>query len=275
MRDAMIAAIRRDPDLFPKVTETLRARIDRADGPLSTMVEAAEALEPILHDVAQKRPSKLSRLGFKSAHLLAGLALDDSGSSKRLAHLGRGGHVGIVFVDIDDFTRFTAEHGDEAAIELLAWLDPVVEGALKPSKGECVKKLGDGYLLAFPSASQAVRGAVTLRDRAKRARERDGRLGEPLQIAVHAGEPLIEQDDLLGHDVNVTARLLDHCAPDEVVVSEAAKRLAERRLKKITFSDPRIVKIRGLTIPVPIYTADPISEDGDEAPAASVRAGST
>jgi len=78
-----------------------------------------------------------------------------------------------------------------------------------------------------------------------------------LRIAVHAGEPLIEQDDLLGHDVNLTARLLDHCQPDEVVVSLAAKELAEKRLRNISFNAPRSVKIRGLTTRVEVYSAEP------------------
>lgn len=262
IRQAVVAALQRNPDLLPKVKGRVKQRIDRTDGPLATMVEAAGALEPILRDVARKRPSKISNLGFKSAHLLAGLALDDSGSSRRLARLGKGGHVGIVFVDIDGFTRFTAEHGDKAAIDLLAALDDLVDRALQPTKGECVKKLGDGYLLAFPSASQAVRGAVRLRDRAVRENARKNGFGAHLQIAVHAGEPLIEQDDLLGHDVNVTARLLDHCRPDEVLVSEAAKDLSERRLRRIEFSDPRVVKIRGLAIPIPIYAASAVSGGG-------------
>jgi class 3 adenylate cyclase len=72
---------------------------------------------------------------------------------------------------------------------------------------------------------------------------------------VHAGEPLIEGDDLLGHDVNLTARLLDHCKPGEVIVSEAAKELAEKRLRAVEFGRRRNVKIRGLSSKVAAYSA--------------------
>jgi class 3 adenylate cyclase len=68
---------------------------------------------------------------------------------------------------------------------------------------------------------------------------------------------LIEHDDLLGHDVNVTARLLDHCEPDEIVISYPARELAERRLKRVSFSDERWVKIRGLTTKVAIFSVEP------------------
>ena len=68
---------------------------------------------------------------------------------------------------------------------------------------------------------------------------------------------LVEGDDLLGHDVNLTARLLDHCTPGEVLVSLPAKELAEKRLKKISFGKERMVKIRGLAGRKSVFAANP------------------
>lgn len=253
MREAIIAALRRDPDLLPRVTESLRERIDEEEGAMSTVVQAAEALEPIIEEAVGKRPSKLRRLGLKSAHMLASLATEDASSNRKLERLASGGTVGIVFVDVARFTTYTARNGDAAASELLTKLHEIVDSAVRPVKGEVVKQLGDGVLLAFPSASQAVRGAVSLRSALSKRRN-----GFPLdlRIAVHAGEPLVRHDDLLGHDVNIAARLLDHCDPGEVVVSESAKELAEKRLRKIAFGQRRDVKIKGLALKVPIFSVN-------------------
>lgn len=258
VRKTLVAALRGDPELKPKLTEALRARIDSADGRMSTVVQAAGALAPIIEEAVSKRPSRLGNLGLKSAHLLANLAMEDDASNSKLAKIAQGSTVGIVFVDVSGFTRFTAARGDEAAIELLSKLGEVVEAKTRGCGGEVVKRLGDGFLLAFPSASQAVRGAVSVRDAARRMKP-IGDFTLRLRIAVHAGEPLVEGDDLLGHDVNLTARLLDHSGPDEVIVSKPAKELAERRLKKIDFGRERRVKIRGLAGRKTIYTAAPPS----------------
>ena len=251
MKDAIVAALRRDPELVPKLAGTLKERIAEEEGPAATVVQAAASIEPILADAVRRRPSRLGRLGLNSAHLLASLAVDDARSNRLLANLGRNGPIGIAFVDIADFVAYTERHGDDAAIALVTRLSEIVEAAIRPASGVIVKRLGDGFLLAFPSASQALRGAVAIRDAALRG----GRAESPVdvRIAVHAGEPLIDRDDLLGHDVNLTARLLDHCSPGEIVVSEAAKELAERRLKKIRFGRRRQVKIRGLVGRVPVY----------------------
>lgn len=258
MRKAIIAALRKDPDLVPKVRESLRERIDQKDGPMATVVESAAALEPIIAAALRKRPSKLGQFGWKSAHLLASLAMEDVRSNRRLARIAEKGTVGIVFVDVAGFTTLTAERGDSHAVKLLTRLSQLIGSSIRSSKGEVVKHLGDGFLLAFPSASQAVRGAIVIRRAIDRERKKDDDFDLVLRIAVHAGEPLVDQGDLLGHDVNLTARLLDHCEPGEVIVSEAAKDLSERRLRKVAFDGSRKVKIRGLSSKVLVYTALPV-----------------
>ena len=156
------------------------------------------------------------------------------------------------------FAGFTERNGDEAANALIGSVSEIVERNVAASKGEVVKHLGDGFLLAFPSASQAVRGALGIRDAVGRKHRSSPSFDARLRTAVHAGEPLIEHDDLLGHDVNITARLLDHSEPGQIVISEAARELAGRRLKRVSFSDKRWVKIRGLTTKVAIYSVDRI-----------------
>lgn len=261
MRRMILSALRGDKELIPTIAESLRQRLDGTEeGRMTTMFQAAEALEPVIAEAVKRKPSKLAVIGLKSTHLLASLAAEDREATGRLAALASNQVVGIAFVDIEDFTRFTAERGDDAAIAVLQRLNELTRRAVKASKGEVVKSLGDGFLLAFPSASQAVRAAVSLQREARAARSGNGAFPVALRIAVHAGEPLIEGDDMLGHDVNLTARLLDHCRPDEVVVSEPAKELAEKRLRRVAFRDRRRVKIRGLATKVLVYKAEPVAQ---------------
>ncbi|HVL64956.1 MAG TPA: adenylate/guanylate cyclase domain-containing protein [Actinomycetota bacterium] len=251
-KKVVMAALRRDPDLADQIKGSLKGRVDEA-GRLSTVVQAVGALEPILADAVRKRPSRLGLLGLKSAHLIAQLASEDDTSSGRLAAIAGSGTVGIVFADVAGFTEFTSRNGDAQAIALLGRVHDAVAAATAVGRGEIVKRFGDGYLLAFPSASQAVRAAVDLAARVDRDAGRT--YGTRVRVAVHAGEPLVEGDDLLGHDVNLTARLLDVAEPGEVVVSDAAREAAERRLRKISFSDRREVKVRGLALRVGVATA--------------------
>src|SRR3990170_3168747 len=111
LRETIVAALRGDPELKPKLAESLRSRIDTADGRMSTVVQAAEALAPIIEDAVKKRPSRLGKFGLKSAHLLANLTVDDDASNTKLQKMAHGSTVGIVFVDVAGFTSFTEAKG--------------------------------------------------------------------------------------------------------------------------------------------------------------------
>ena len=58
MRETVLAALRRDPELVPKIAGALKEKI--GDGSrTATVVQAAGALEPILEEAVRKRPSRL------------------------------------------------------------------------------------------------------------------------------------------------------------------------------------------------------------------------
>jgi class 3 adenylate cyclase len=213
-------------------------------------------LEPVLAEAVRERPSFLGRIAYGTAQLIGALASEDRSSSRRLAEIaGDGKEVGIVFVDVVDFTAFTSANGDEAAVALVKRLEEIVAAICRKHSGEVVKHLGDGFFLAFPTASKAIRGALALRDAVRNERARNGAF-QSVRIAVHAGTPSVVQDDLIGNDVNIAARMLAHCAPGEVLVTERAKRSTGNRLRTVRFTPAGRAKAKGLPDPVATYVAD-------------------
>ncbi len=250
LREALKVALGQDRELMEEVAG--RDRRGRQPVALPTLLHAADALEPVLAEAVRRRPSFLGRLAYGTAQLVSALASEDRASSRRLAELAAGSHVGIVFVDVVDFTAFTARNGDDAAVQLVRRLERLVQDVCLRHEGEVVKHLGDGFLLAFRGASKAVRAGLALRDAARRERARDVKF-QMVRVAVHAGRPSVVRDDLIGHDVNLTARLLQHATPGEVLVSEEAKKLAERRLRSLRFVEAGTVSARGLPEPVTTF----------------------
>jgi adenylate cyclase len=64
--------------------------------------------------------------------------------------------VTIAFTDIEASTEMNARLGDRRWIELLRWHDDIVRKEVEGRSGTVVKAQGDGYMLAFTSASQAL-----------------------------------------------------------------------------------------------------------------------
>ncbi len=252
IRDAILSALFQNDKLMDEITEERTAETPRSETP--KLLRAVDALEPLLADAVKKNPSFLGRLAYGTAQLVSTLASEDEASGRRLNELAKGSHVGIVFIDVVGFTAFTSANGDAAAVDLVRKLELLVAATCRRFQGEVVKHLGDGFLLAFGSASRAVRAALALRDAARDEREKDP-VFQAVRIVVHAGRPSVVRDDLIGHDVNLTARLLEYCPPGEVLVTEEARDFAAKRSRTLAFSDRRRVSPRGVPDKVTTYRA--------------------
>jgi adenylate cyclase len=125
----------------------------------------------------------------------------------------------VAFTDISGFTEFTAVRGDDDALRLLVAQERIVSGHLPPG-ARLVKELGDGLLLWFPDACAAIATTLALQD-SFRAEEALTELPLWIRIGMHWGRPRRRGNDIIGHDVNVAARVTDVAGPAEVVVTEA------------------------------------------------------
>jgi class 3 adenylate cyclase len=161
----------------------------------------------------------------------------------------------VVFTDIVGFTEYTAIEGDERALELLTVQEQLVQAAL-PQGARVVKELGDGLLLWFPDACDAVTSALALQARFE---AESSRLFVPLwvRMGMHWGHQTRRRDDLVGHDVNVASRIVNVAAPGEVLVSEATVAAVGDRETGARFEEIGPVVMKGLPEPVRLFRATP------------------
>ena len=110
----------------------------------------------------------------------------------------------VAFTDIVGFTEFCALRGDDEAVALLSLQERIVRDALPPG-ARIVKELGDGLLLWFPTATASLTTCLDLQDSFERESQ-DPLLPLWVRIGLHWGRPAARGDDLVGHDINVTAR---------------------------------------------------------------------
>ena len=158
----------------------------------------------------------------------------------------------IVFTDIVGFTELTDTHGDEYAVALLERQEELVRAAL-PETSRVVKELGDGLLLWFDDACDALRTCLDLQQQFEREAV------EPLplwvRIGVHWGSPRRRGDDIIGRDVNLASRIVDLAAPGEVLCSEAtADHIGP--LNGIEYEPLGPVFVRGFADPIPLVRRD-------------------
>jgi adenylate cyclase len=159
----------------------------------------------------------------------------------------------VVFTDIVGFTEYTALRGDDEALAMLSLQERLVREAL-PEGARVVKELGDGLLLWFPDACEALRASLALQARFEReCYESDLPLW--VRMGMHSGRQTRRGQDLVGHDVNVAARVVDVAGPGEVLVSESTMTEIADGVSGITFDELGPVMMKGLPAPVRLYRA--------------------
>ncbi len=159
----------------------------------------------------------------------------------------------IVFTDIVGFTEYTAVRGDEEAVGLLATQERIVQEALPP-EARIVKELGDGLLLWFADACEAVQTTLRLQEQFENE-SNEGDLPLWVRVGIHSGRQTRRGSDLVGHDVNVASRVVNVAGPGEVLLSDATLAQIDDELPGVSFEELGPVVMKGIPSPVRLYRA--------------------
>jgi TolB-like protein/class 3 adenylate cyclase len=138
----------------------------------------------------------------------------------------------ILAADVAGYSRLMGrdEHGTLARLK--AHRTERLEPILARHGGRLVKLTGDGALVEFPSAVDALGAAIAFQQamiEANRDQPEDTRI--VFRIGLHLGDLIVEGEDLYGDGVNVAARLEAEAPPGGIVVSRAIHEAVEGRLE--------------------------------------------
>lgn len=138
----------------------------------------------------------------------------------------------IMAADVVGYARLMGrdEHGTLA--KLKAHRTERLEPTLARHGGRLVKLTGDGALVEFASAVDALDAAIAFQQAVTEAncdQPEDTRI--VFRIGLHLGDLIVEGEDLYGDGVNVAARLEAEAPPGGIVVSRAIREAVEGRLK--------------------------------------------
>jgi adenylate cyclase len=130
------------------------------------------------------------------------------------------GTVTILFSDIEGSTELNHRLGDQGWVRLLGRHDRIIEKAVAAHSGHVIKTQGDGFMVAFAEASEAVGAACDVQRRLAGLRPGSRLSGIRVRIGAHRGSAVHRDGDLFGRNVAYAARVAAQAEGGEVLVSD-------------------------------------------------------
>jgi adenylate cyclase len=166
----------------------------------------------------------------------------------------------ILAADVVGYSRLMqADEAGTLAVLKMRRKD-VLEPLVAEHGGRIVKLMGDGMLIEFASAVEAV-ACAALAQRAMEAANaglaEDRRI--VLRIGINLGDVMIEGDDLYGDGVNVAARLETLAEPGQVYLSQSLFSHVRGKVA-LAFDDLGERSLKNMAEPVRVYRVAGISE---------------
>jgi len=155
----------------------------------------------------------------------------------------------IMSIDVAGFSAMT-EIDELQAVSMVARIRGVIEAAAAQHSGRIFNTAGDGFMLEFPSAAGALAAAEMLWGSVER---------KGVRVGVHVGDVLPGPNgDLIGHSVNVAARLQQLAQAGAIVVSMDARRAVRGKLSQ-RLHPAGSVHLDKMSETIDIFTLEPIA----------------
>ena len=173
------------------------------------------------------------------------MASDDTVPHRRLA--------AILVADVVGYSQFMEQDESGTLAILKERQKHIIEPVVASFGGRIVKLMGDGALIEFASAVNAVKAALELQRKFRQANEP---VPEPrrlrLRIGINLGDVVGEGSDIFGDGVNVAARLEALAEPEGICISakvhdEIAGKIESR------FADGGEHRLKNISKPVRVY----------------------
>lgn len=122
----------------------------------------------------------------------------------------------IMFADIVGYTDLM-QHNENKAFELLQHFRKTLEKTVPGFAGKIIQYYGDGSLMIFTNATDAVNCGKTLQEIFRTEPP------VPVRIGIHMGDILTDETNIYGDSVNISSRIESMGVPGSVLISDAIR----------------------------------------------------
>ena len=159
----------------------------------------------------------------------------------------------ILFADLVSSTPFVEQAGDDRAERIFSAHRRLLAEAAVAHDGNVVKEMGDGLMVTFRSATEALAAAVEMQEAARQPLDGESLV---LQVGLNVGDILEDGDDYFGIHVIVAERLCKLAPAGVVLCTESVVSLLPRQ-SEFAFEEYGLLSLKGIADPVRAFRVRP------------------
>ena len=160
--------------------------------------------------------------------------------------------VAVMFADVTGSTKLYETLGDENANRIIGKAISVMRKITEGHNGYVIKTIGDEIMCRFSSANDCVRASIDIQEEISA-----GIQGETVTISIKVGlhfgpAILMEDGDVFGDAVNVSARMAGIAKAAQIITTEATIQLLDADLKDMSRQFDK-TKVKGKSEDIIVY----------------------
>ena len=160
--------------------------------------------------------------------------------------------VAVMFADVTGSTKLYETLGDENANRIIGKAISVMRKITEGHNGYVIKTIGDEIMCRFSSANDCVRASIDIQEEISA-----GIQGETVTISIKVGlhfgpAILMEDGDVFGDAVNVSARMAGIAKAAQIITTEATMQLLDADLKDMSRQFDK-TKVKGKSEDIIVY----------------------
>ncbi len=162
----------------------------------------------------------------------------------------------ILLADVVGYSRLMSTDEEGTHLRLADYVKILIDPAVAKHRGHLIRSMGDGMLVEFDSALDAVRCAIEIQ-RGLTAHERavDAERQIQLRIGINTGDVIVDERDIYGNSINIAARLEGLAEPGQIYVTRGVR---DQLLgyPNLSFEDKGERRVKNIDRPIRVYRVE-------------------
>lgn len=159
----------------------------------------------------------------------------------------------VLATDVAGYSRLMGLDEEGTLARLMSIRKALVDARIAFHRGRIVKTTGDGMLVEFASAVDAVRCSIEVQHgMATRNTHIPQESRIEFKIGIHVGDIIIDDNDIFGDGVNIAARLEGIAEPGGICISDDAQRQVRGKVDMV-FDDMGSQALKNISEPMRVW----------------------